>query len=129
MAASGTRNPLGVDESITATLRFPSGIFVDFSTAMSKGLPFKALLAIDAEHGTIEVENPVLAHKGHSIRERIDGGFEVFTLAGGSTYDYQLAAMVAAVESGQPALTEGHDPIGNMEAIGAIYEKAGFKPR
>jgi predicted dehydrogenase len=126
VAASGTSNPLGVDERITATLRFPSGIFVDFSTAMSKGLPFKALLAIDAQNGTIEVENPVLAHKGHSIRERINGGFDVFTLAGGSTYDYQLEAMIKAVETGQPALTEGHDPIGNMAAIGAIYEKAGF---
>ena len=46
-----------------------------------------------------------------------------FTLAGGTTYDFQLDALVAAVHSGVPPLTGGRDAIGNMAAIDAIYRK------
>jgi predicted dehydrogenase len=129
LAASAIRNPLGVDENLQATLRFPSGVFVDFATSMAKGTPFSALLSIEGENGKVELENPVLAHKGHSIREWIDGGFCVHTVAGGSTFDYQLAALIQAIESGTPALTGGQDAVNNMAVIDALYEKAGFSPR
>src|SRR5690606_33944036 len=98
VAASGTRTPLGVDESITATLRFPSGILADVSCGMAKGTPFRALLSVQGEHGTVEVENPALPHRGHSIRERLAGGFRHHTLAGGTSYDFQLAALIDVID-------------------------------
>jgi predicted dehydrogenase len=126
IAATGTRNPLGVDESITATLRFPDNIFVDLSTSMAKGKRFTAMLVVEAEHGTVELENPVLPQRGHSIRERLNGDFKHHTVAGGTSFDFQLAALLAAVDGGKPPLTGGADAIGNMDTIDAIYAKAGF---
>lgn len=127
VAASGTRNPLGVDESITATLRFPSGILADVSCGMGKGTPFKALLAVQCEHGSVEIENPVLPHRGHSIRERLGGGFRHHTIGGGTSYDFQLQALLDALAGRAAPLTGGADAIGNMTVIDAIYEKAGFR--
>jgi predicted dehydrogenase len=127
VAASGTRNPLGVDESIIATLRFPSGILADVSCGMAKGTPFKALLTVQCEHGSVEIENPVLPHRGHSIRERLQGGFRHHTIGGGTTYDYQLQSLLDVVEGRAVALTGGADAVGNMAVIDAIYAKAGFE--
>jgi len=129
VAASGKRNPLGVDESIAATLRFANGVFVDLSTSMAKGLPYNALMTVEAESGSVEVENMVGPHEGHSIRERLNGGFRVHTVAGGTTYDYQLAALLKAVDTGEDAVTGGTDAINNMKVIEAIYKKAGFAAR
>jgi predicted dehydrogenase len=126
VAASGTRNQLGVDESITATLRFPSGVLADVSCGMGKNTPFKALLTVHSEHGRVEIENPVLPHKGHSVRERLHGGFRQHTLAGETSYDYQLTALLGLVAGTARPLTGGADAIGNMAAIDAIYAKAGF---
>lgn len=126
VAASGTRNPLGVDESITATLRFPSGILADVSCGMATGTPFKALLTVQCEHGSVEIDNPVLPHRGHSIRERLQGGFLHHTTGGGTTYDYQLQAVIDAVTGHRAPLTGGADAVGNMAVIDAIYAKAGF---
>lgn len=127
VAASGTRNPLGVDESIVATLRFPSGILADVSCGMGKGTPFKALLTVLCEYGSVEIENPVLPHRGHSIRERLNGGFRHHTVAGGTTYDYQLQALLDVVTGRAQPLTGGADAVGNMMVIDAIYAKAGFE--
>jgi predicted dehydrogenase len=127
VAASGTRNPLGVDESIIATLRFPSGILADVSCGMAKGTPFKALLTVQCEHGSVEIENPVLPHRGHSIRERLQGAFRQHTVAGGTTYDYQLQALLDLLDGRTAPLTGGADAVGNMAVIDAIYAKAGFE--
>lgn len=127
VAASGTRTQLGVDESIIATLRFPSGIFADVTCGMAKGTPFKALLSVTCEQGSVEIENPVLAHRGHSIRERLGGGFRQHTVAGGTTYDHQLQALLDVLDGKSPPLNGGPDAIGNMTVIDQIYEKAGFR--
>jgi len=126
VAATGTRTELGVDERITATLRFPSGVLADVTASMAKGTPYKALISVDCEHGTVEIENPVLPHRGHSIRERFDGVFFQHTVAGGTSFDYQLDALIRVLGGSAQPLTGGADAIGNMAAIDAIYLRAGF---
>ena len=42
-------------------------------------------------------------------------------MAGRQTYDHQLEAVLAALDSGAPLPTEGADPVGNMAVIDAIY--------
>ncbi|HHY50948.1 MAG TPA: Gfo/Idh/MocA family oxidoreductase [Alphaproteobacteria bacterium] len=127
VAASATRTSLGVDESIIATLRFPSGTFADVTCGMAKGTPFRAFITIQCDNGTVELENPVFAHRGHSIRERLNGGYVQHTVAGRTTYDHQLEAFLAALDGTAPPLTGGADAIGNMTTIDAIYRKAGFE--
>jgi hypothetical protein len=101
-------------------------VLADVTANMAKGTPYKALISVDCEHGTVEIENPVLPHRGHSIRERFDGVFMQHTVAGATSFDYQLDALIRVLGgSGQP-LTGGADAIGNMAAIDAIYIRAGF---
>lgn len=74
----------------------------------------------------VELDNPCQPHKGHSIREWFGGSYREFTLAAGTTYDYQLAAFVDAVENGSPLPTGGEDAIDNMSALDEIYVRPGF---
>jgi len=129
VAASGQRTRLGVDERIAAELRFAGGVRARLSTDMSEGTPYTAYLKLTGSKGRVELDNPVLPHNGHSIRSWIDGVFRVETVAGGTSFDFQLASVVAALETGGPHPNEGADPIGNMTVIDAIYEKAGLGPR
>jgi predicted dehydrogenase len=48
------------------------------------------------------------------------------TVAGRTTYDHQLEAVLDGLRAGSPLPTEGDDPIGTMALIDAIYEAAGF---
>ncbi len=116
----------GLDEDMTALLRFPSGVLAEIEARMSPGWDMYARFHIRGDRGSVEAINNLLPHRGHSIVERIDGGLREHTLAGGTTFDYQLAMLVEAVTSGRPVSTEGADPIGNMATIDAIYAAAGI---
>ena len=128
VSAEARRTRLGVDEAISAELDF-AGIPGKLATDMGPGTPYKALLAIECENGRIELENFVLPHDGHAVREWLNGGNRQHTIAGDVTYDYQLATVMDALATGKPHANEGADPVSNMALIDAIYEKAGFGPR
>ena len=126
VSASARLCELGSDTQAEAELRFPGGIPATLFADIQDG-PFRGLLRIEAEHGTVELDNPCLPHTGHSFREDIGGTFREYTVAGDTTYDYQLAAFLAAVDAGAPLATGGADAIGNMAALDAIYERAGVR--
>ncbi len=128
-SATGTPNPLGTDLSIVAELRFPSGITATVTASMEAGLSLSNYLVVEGDEGTLEVNNLVFPSSGHSLRETVGGLDRPSTVAGLTTYDHQLAAVVAAIETGAPALTEGDDIVGNARAIDAIYAAAGFPAR
>ena len=130
LAASATKTKSGVDESVTASLKFPSGVSAEISTNMAKGEIYNADFVIEGEKGRMFLRNPILPHRGHSVVEEFAGEPKrEFTLAAGTTYDYQLAAIVEAIAKGTPLPTENDDAIENMEMIDAIYAKAGFPAR
>lgn len=127
LSAKGTLNPLGVDQSMHVEMLFPDGtpatVIADIASP-----PFRGLLRLEGERGTVELDNPCLPHKGHSIREWLDGEpYREHTLAASTTYDYQLAAMIEAVEAGKPPITGGADAIGNMAAVDRIYRASGMR--
>jgi predicted dehydrogenase len=126
LSAEGEANPLGADESIRAELRFPSGATGRLTASMAPIQRLTDSLRIEAENGSVEADGMVFPHNGHSVRELIDGIPRKLTVAGNETYDHQLAAVVRAFETGEPLPTEGHDPLGNMAVIDAIYAQAGF---
>ena len=130
-SAIGTRNPLGTDESIEAELLFPSGILATVTASMAAGLPLSSTLVIEGDDGTLSIDNLVFPSNGHSIRElSLATGVErISTVAGRTTYDHQLDAVVAAISTGAPTLTEGADILGNARTIEAIYAAAGFPAR
>ena len=120
-SANAEYTPLDVDRRVSAQLRFPGGIEATMLADLSDP-PFRGLLRIEGDNGIVELDNPCLPHKGHSVREWLDGGFREYTLGGGTTYDYQLKALLEAVAQERAPVTSRGDSIGNMEAVDRIYE-------
>jgi predicted dehydrogenase len=126
MGATATLNPMGADMSMDATLQFAGGAVGRVTASMhADAIPGSTLRIVGTE-GTLLVENLVFPSAGHSITETIGGIDRTRTVAGASTYDHQLEAIINALASGMPLPTEGDDPVGNMTVIGAIYEAAGI---
>jgi predicted dehydrogenase len=126
ISATATGNPLGADDSIVAQLQFPSGPLAQVSASMAAGSKLTATLRIESENGTVEAGSMVFPHSGHSIIENIGGIPRISTVAGSTTYDHQLAAVVRGLATGETLPTEGGDPVANMTVIDAIYAMAGF---
>jgi predicted dehydrogenase len=126
VSASAQLCELGSDTRIEADLRFPGDVPARLLADIQDG-PFRGLLRIEAENGTVELDNPCLPHNGHSFREWLDGVHRVYTVAGVATYDHQLEALVKAVDGGSALPTGGADAIGNMTALDRIYERAGVE--
>lgn len=122
-------NPLGADLTIDAELRVEDGGMVGavarLHASMDPGVPFSAPVVITGDRGEIRIDNLVLPHQGHSIVKTVDGVQSVWTVAGRETFDHELDAVVEALRSGRPALTEGGDIIATMTLIDAIYRRAG----
>jgi predicted dehydrogenase len=125
-AASATLNPSGADLSIRAELTFPDDVAVVVSASMVEGIQLKSALVVTGSRGTLTVDNIVFPSNGHSIRLELDGVPYVTTVAGRTTYDHQLSAMLDGLRTGTRLPTEGYDSIGTMTVIDAIYEAAGF---
>jgi predicted dehydrogenase len=124
--ATAARNPSGADISMRAELTFPGDVAATVEASMVEGVTLKSALTLTGERGTLVVDNIVFPSNGHSIRLEVDGVLRVSTVAGRTTYDHQLEAVLAALRTGSPLPTEGDDPIGNMEVIDSIYAAAGF---
>lgn len=127
LTAEAKLTKLGIDESMVSTMRF-GNVIAELVADITRP-PFEAKLRVEAEKGVVEIDNPVLPHKGHSIRGWLDGQYLEHTLSGGTTYDYQLEAVIAAAQTGKAALTGGEDAINNMVALESIYKLAGFASR
>jgi predicted dehydrogenase len=129
LRAQARLNPLGADLEIEAALEFGEGITARVSASMDEGVPLSSTLTVEGERGVLHVDNLVFPAQGHSIATEIDGVPRRRTVAGDETYDHQLAAVVAALASGEPLPTEGQDPVANMRVIDAVYAAAGVPER
>ncbi|MEF2977349.1 Gfo/Idh/MocA family protein [Subtercola sp. YIM 133946] len=124
--AQATLNPLGADLTMDAALTFPSGARARVTSSMVDGVTLNATLDVTGRRGTVHVDNLVFPSSGHSITVAVDGVDYVTTVAGRTTYDHQLDAVVAGLASGETLPTEGADTVSNMALIDAIYTAAGF---
>lgn len=125
LSAQAERTKLGVDQSMQCEMEFDDGVTATLVADIANP-PFRGLLKIVGEMGEVELENPCLPHQGHSIRERFGDSFVIRTVAGGTTYDYQLSALLDAIDTGADLPTGPTDAINNMIALDAIYRLAGF---
>ena len=73
------------------------------------------------------LENPIAPHNGNKIITEVDGEIRSESVAGESTYYYQLQHFVAVIEGSETPLTGGQDAINNMQLIDNIYTAAGFE--
>ncbi len=127
IAAAATLTPSGVDESLTADLRFASGVTAHLTTNMGPGAPFRSEMKLIGTRGEITFINPLAPH--HAL---VPG---VLTSSQGrraeispiSTYTYQLAAVWSALQSGTTLPTEGEMILRQQIALDEIYAQAGLK--
>lgn len=126
--AEAVLNRRGVDERLTATLD-AGGARITITTSMAGGQPFEAHLDIHGSKGHIRFNNPLAPHTGGSLRlldadNRLEEDAPISPI---STYTWQLAAIVEALETGTPLPTEGDIILRQQKAIDAIYERAGLR--
>jgi predicted dehydrogenase len=127
-AASQCDNP-GVDISMEAELRFPSGETASIHSSMAPNTKFNAWIRVDGSEGHLEIVNPIHPHRGHTITTIINGASRTLTAPGQTTYDHQLAHVMDVLAGRAQPLTGGRDALANMAAIDAIYRAAGLSPR
>lgn len=126
--ASAERTSEQVDGAMVAHLHFPGGLDARIECSMiSKELVQD--LQLYGSKGELRCDSPFLPHAGGSIRILHDANKKRVKIDPTETYVYQLKAFAAAARGGTPAITGGDDAIRNMEAIDAIYRKAGLQPR
>jgi predicted dehydrogenase len=125
-SAAADLNPSGADITMKASLTFPGEVSATVECSMVEGVTLQSSLVLTGSSGTLTVDNIVFPSAGHSIRLERDGVPYVTTVAGRTTYDHQLEAVLDALRTGSPLPTEGQDSIDNMATIDAIYEAAGF---
>lgn len=130
VSAKASERPAGVDEVMTAELRFPAGISARMDCSMSREGGFAVSLEIRGSQGALHVTNLIAPGIGYQLNwHNADGEFDEKVEAEGSTFDYQMVEFVAAVLDGKALPTGGQDAIDNMRAIDAVYRAAGLPAR
>lgn len=125
--SSATLTQAGVDESMRASLTFPSGAVAHLTTNMGPGAAFKAEMKLIGTTGEITFVNPLAPHNpfvpGRLTSSR---GWEA-EISPISTYTYQLAAVWDGLQTGAPLPTEGDMILRQQLALDGIYESAGLR--
>ncbi len=130
VSARASERPAGVDEIMSAQLRFPAGISARMDCSMTKEAGFAVYLDIRGSQGALHVTNLIAPGLGYELKwHNADGEFDEKVDAEGSTFDYQMVAFAAAVLDGKPLPTGGQDAIDNMRTIDAVYRAAGLPSR
>lgn len=127
VSASASLTPVGVDESMTADLAFGSGVTAQLQASMKVGEPFQAAMTLTGSKGEISFLNPLAPH--HPLvpgRLTSSTGREA-SISPISTYTWQLAAVLRALETGEPLPTEGEAILRQQRALDAVYEAAGLR--
>ena len=128
MSARAQLTPTGVDESMQARLEFPTGATATLSASMAENEPFKAAMTIRGSKGEIEFINPIAPHNGARLALKIGPATITHAeISPISTYTWQLAALISALETHEPLPTEGDMILRQQEALDGIYAAAGLR--
>ncbi len=116
----------GVDETTAADLVFPGGLRASLHASMHPG-PFKAMLIVVGETGSLTISNFLAPQNGCDFIVTANGRPRIEPTDGPSTYEAQLAHVGDVLLRGAAPLTGGADAVANMACIDAIYAKAGYE--
>jgi len=124
--AQATLTAAGVDESMVVALEFASGAVAELGASMAVGRPFVADLSVTGTAGEIVFKNVIAPHHGARLSLTREGKTTVIPVSRLATYAYQLDAVVSALGSGEPLLTEGDAILRQQRTLDAIYGAAGL---
>ncbi|HEY1447795.1 MAG TPA: Gfo/Idh/MocA family oxidoreductase [Caulobacteraceae bacterium] len=117
----------GVDASMRAILKFPTGATAAIACSMTVAAP-RAILTVVGSRGTMEIVNFLAPQLGCRFTTVIDGDERRHGVEGPTTYAAQLSHLREVMAGKVAPLTGGADAVANMAAIDAIYAAAG-RPR
>ncbi len=121
----------GVDGSLAAELRWPSGVTGSIGSSMiADGDEVVAYLEVTGERGTMKATNPLAPQNGEAVLTvETEDGIETHAVARSATYYHQLVAFRDAIVDGSPFPTTADDGVRNMEVVDACYRAAGLTLR
>ena len=121
----------GVDGSLVAELRWPSGVTGSVGSSMiAQGDQTVAHLKVVGERGTMMATNPLAPQNGGAlITVSTADGTATHEVDRSATYFHQLVAFRDAVNDGIDFPTTADDGVRNMEIVDACYRAAGLDPR
>jgi predicted dehydrogenase len=121
----------GVDGSLVADLRWPSGVTGRVGSSMiALGDEVDAHLRVVGERGEMMATNPLGPQNGGALLTvDTDDGKVTHQVDRSATYFHQLVAFREAIEHGATFPTTADDGVRNMEIIDACYRAAGLEPR
>jgi len=119
----------GVDGQIEAELIFPEGVTGRLSCSMQSPVAEPALGVVVGDEAELRIERPFSPQLGHRISVRAGRAVREEQLTLTPSYVFQLRAFAGAVLNGASVLTGPDDFVANMDAVDAIYRRAGLEPR
>jgi len=118
----------GVDEWLTAELRFPNGVSgtAGCNMASDHHQMSHRLIGSAGEAVITDFVNP---HNDDRLIVTTEEGARTEHLGNRSSYTYQLETFTTAVRTGVPARTDAAEAVKTMRLIDQCYEAIGLKPR
>jgi predicted dehydrogenase len=117
-----------VDQATAARLDFPGGsAWVD--SAFTRDGDYRADLHVIGDNGYLRLSNFIFARDGHLVVTSRDGVVADIRGGGDTTYTWQLRALAAAIQRGEPFPTTAANAVTTMRLIDDCYLAAGFPLR
>lgn len=117
-----------VDLEVAATLQFAGGRQGRLLTSFKAEEAVKSTV-IRGDAGTLTIESLNAPHQDAWLRLDWDGGSYTEKADGTSSYLFQMQELVRCVRDGAPVTTSADNGLIVMQAMDAIYKKAGLKLR
>ena len=118
----------GVDESLEALLRFPSGATGRVRCSMAHP-EFEMTLRVQGSRSEATVMDFVQPHKDDRVVVGTGNDTRTEHLGTRSSYIYQLEAFIQALRGGEPMPTGPDDAVATAELIDQCFSAAGFPLR
>jgi predicted dehydrogenase len=129
VSASADLYAPGVDGQVEADLIFPCGVTGRLSCSMQAPVVKPAVGVVVGDEAELRIERPFSPQLGHRISVRAGQAVREEQQTLTPSYVFQLRAFADAVLDGASVLTGPDDFVANMDAIDAIYRRAGLEPR
>lgn len=118
-----------IDRAMQAELDWGDGMTGHIHSSIWSSTLLKISLHVEGEKGSLHAYNPILPWFWNRITLKKGGRTTREKIAGGTTFDYQLADFAEAVRSGTNCRSRVDDAVNNMCALDAVYERAGLPLR
>ncbi|MGJ8560161.1 MAG: Gfo/Idh/MocA family protein [Litorimonas sp.] len=131
VSATAVEGDPRIDLFIEAELDFGDGLTATISSDMREGIERVNYFEVVGAGGTVRFDNPVHPYRGCTITtpDGITTDADHPRWRAVTTYDAQLAHLLASLGMGRPPLTNAPEAVRQMQAIDAIYRASELGPR